>query len=133
MKGKLEDVVKNKDASIEETKAKFDKLHNKIKFKSFGKVTITQNRKEGGSKTIEEDNNEKDDDAKAKNIWKEQVTRAEEEMNEIDKLRNGKVGKIWEAKKRIVGGKKGAIQATAIVNPETGKLAVSKEEILKTT
>ena len=133
MKGKLEDDVKNKDASIEETKAKFDKLHNKIKFKSFGKVTIIQNRKEGGSKKIEEDNNDEDDDAKAQNIWKEQVTRAEEEINEIDKLRNGKVGKIWEAKKRIVGGKKGAIQATAIVNPETGKLAVSKEEILKTT
>ena len=32
-----------------------------------------------------------------------------------------------------MGGKKGTIQATAIVNPETGKLAVSKEEILKTT
>ena len=101
-------------------KAKFDKLDNKIKFKVFGKVTIIQNRKEGGSKKIEEDNNEEDDDAKAQNIWKEQVTRAEEEMNEIDKLRNGKVGKIWEAKKRIVGGKKGTIQATAIVNPETG-------------
>ena len=36
---------------------------------------------------------------------------AEEEMNEIDKLRKGKVGKIWETKKRIIGGKKGAMQA----------------------
>ena len=85
VKEKLKEVVKNKEASIEESKAKFDKLHNKIKFKAFGKVTIIQNRKEGGSKNIEEDNNEEDDNAKAHNIWKEQVTRAEEEMNEIDK------------------------------------------------
>ena len=54
-------------------------------------------------------------------------------MKEIDQLRNGKVGKIWEVKKRIIGGKKGNMQATAIINPETGRLAVTKKEILQAT
>ena len=54
-------------------------------------------------------------------------------MKEIDKLQNGKVGKIWEVKKRIIGGKKALMQATAIVNPATGKISVSKEETIQAT
>ena len=59
--------------------------------------------------------------------------RAEEEMTEIYHLRNGRVGKIWEVKKRIIGGKKATLQATAIVNPETGKLSVSKNKTIQAT
>ena len=44
-------------------------------------------------------------------------------------LKTGKVGKIWEVKKRIIGGKIAKNQPTAIINPRTGKLAVSKDEI----
>ena len=54
-------------------------------------------------------------------------------MEEIDRLRNGKVGKIWEVKKRIIGGKKANMQPTAIINPRTGKLSVSKEETIDAT
>ena len=43
------------------------------------------------------------------------------------------MGKIWEVKKRIIGGKKATMEATAIINPGTGKLSVSKEETVKAT
>ena len=54
-------------------------------------------------------------------------------MAVIDKLRNGKVGKIWEVRKKVLGGKNTMMQATAIINPETGRLAVTKDEALNAT
>ena len=44
-----------------------------------------------------------------------------------------KAGRIWDIKKNIIGGKKTPNQATAIVNPITKKLVVSKAEIKETT
>ena len=106
VKEKLARVVENKEISIEEAKKQFDKVHNKVKYKAFGKVTIKQkkiyiSKNEGDSKKKEED-----EVTKARNLWEEQASIAEKELKEIDHLRNGKVGKIWEVKKRIVGGKK---------------------------
>ena len=40
---------------------------------------------------------------------------------------------MWEIKKLIVGGKKAAQENTSILNPKTGKLAVSKKEIRQVT
>ena len=37
---KIEEVVDNKNLSVEEVKHKFDKIHNKILFQAFGKVTL---------------------------------------------------------------------------------------------
>ena len=48
-------------------------------------------------------------------------------MKERDRLKNGKVGKIWEIKKIIIGEKKANMQATANITPSTGRLAVSNE------
>ena len=44
-----------------------------------------------------------------------------------------KAGRIWDIKKNIIGGKKTPNQATAIVNPITKKLVVSKAEIKEIT
>ena len=41
--------------------------------------------------------------------------------------------KIYVMKKKIVGGKKSTNQATAIVDPNTGKLIVTKNEIKNVT
>ena len=76
---------------------------------------------------------EEDQETSSRKLWEDQVSRVEEEMKEIDKLRNGKVGKIWEVKKRIIAGKKANMQATAMINPETQRLAVTKKEILQAT
>ena len=133
VKDKLLEVVHNKNISIEEAKKKFDKLHDKIKYRAFGKVTITQNRKEKGEERVENENEEKDEERTARKIWEEQVNIVEKEMAVIDKLRNGKVGKIWEVRKKVLGGKNTMMQATAIINPETGRLAVTKDEALNAT
>ena len=130
---RLIDIVLNKEYSIDETKKRFDKVHEHIKYKAFGKVTLRQNHKEKGKKESKGNDKKEKEEDKANKQWEEEVKRAEEEIKEIDKLRNGKVGKIWEVKKRIIGGKKATMQATAVINPETGKLSVSKEETIKAT
>ena len=95
VKEKLEEVVKKKDKSIEETKEEFDKIHNKVKFKAFGKVTIKQNKKESPKRKIgDDDDQEEDEEGKARAIWEEQVARVEAEIKDIDRLKNCKVGKI---------------------------------------
>ena len=127
---KLEDVVENEETSIEETKHKFDKIHNKIKFKTFGKVTISN--KDRKPSTDDEDLKE-NEETNAKEIKEGEKERAEKEISEIERLKRCKVGKIWELKKRIIGGKNTTTQATAIINPKTNKLAVSKEEIKSAT
>ena len=48
-------------------------------------------------------------------------------------MKLSKVGKIWEIRKRIVGGVKGHFEATAITNPLDGKLVISRESIKKIT
>ena len=40
-----------------------------------------------------------------------------------------KVGKIWEIRKQVVGGKKACLDSTAIVHPVSGALVVSRNNI----
>ena len=108
--------------TIEEKMKKFNDIHEKIKFKAFGKTTIKSKPKEVKKSNVKKD--VKDDEAEA--VYQEEVKRTENEIKEIKKLKTSRVGRIWEIKKRIVGGKKASLEATAIVNPHTGKLVVSK-------
>ena len=63
----------------------------------------------------------------------EEEERARMEIEEIKQMKISKVGKVWELRKRIVEGKKALIEATAIINPEDGKLVVSNNNIKKIT
>ena len=116
--------------TIEDKMKVFERIHDKIKHKSFGKVTI-------GNKKIQHDKDSdtgnETEEEKAKNIFEEEVSRADEEIEEIKKLKISKVGKIWEMKKKIVGGKKASMETTAIVDPENNKLVVSKKQIISVT
>ena len=112
--------------SIQEAQAKFQKQHNKMKYKSFGKVSLSNKRKQV---EINDTNSVKTDDETAKLLRKEQVKRTEEELEQIRISGKGKVGQIWEIKKRVIGGKKASLESTAIINPNTGKLAVSRKAI----
>ena len=40
---------------------------------------------------------------------------------------------MWEVRKKVVGGKKAVLEATAIVNPKTKKLVVQRNEIKEVT
>ena len=105
---------------------KFRKLHNKIKFRAFGKVRIKENKtapKEGPDKKSES----------AEEMFNKQRSIAETEIERLKTEHRSKAGRIWDIKRNIIGGKKTASQATAIVNPATKKLVVLKEEVKKTT
>jgi hypothetical protein len=114
--------------SIQEKMDKFEKVHNNIKFKAFGKVHIKKRETEN---THNDSNVQRD--VKANELLEEQTKRAEKELEEIKTIGKCKVGKVWEAKKKIVNGKKAPIEATAIVHPKTGKLVVEREEIKNVT
>ena len=119
----LENLIEDKYTNIDQKYERFEKIHNKIKFKAFGKVTI------GSKKELKTQDRDKKD--VAKELLEVQQNRAEAEIKEIEKVKGGKVGKVWEIKKKVIGGKKAPIEATAIINPKTGKLAVTKSEIKK--
>ena len=48
-------------------------------------------------------------------------------------MKVGKVGMIWEIRKRVMGEKKTKPEATAIINPKTNKLVVTKSEVKAVT
>ena len=120
----LDNMIEDEDSNIDEKYSKFKKIHDKIKFKAFGKVTI------GPGKDLKRKDRVEGEDP-VKELLEAQQNRAEAEINEIEKVKGGKVGKVWEIKKKVIGGKKDTIKATAIINPKTGKLALTKSEIKK--
>ena len=120
----LKKVVGDDHTNIEEKMTKFEKIHEKIKFKAFGKVTINGNKKEMNRKKIINSDN----DDEAHELFEEQEKKAEHEIEEIKKMKLPKLGNVWEIRKRVMGGGKN-IEATAIIDPVTGKLVVSKHRI----
>ena len=129
---KLDNVIKSNEKTIEEISNKMESVLDNVRFKAFGKVTIgkknktmNQNEKETNSEIKSNDNDEID--------FTEEERKVDEELKEIEEKGKGKVGKIWEIRKRVVGGKKAMMEATAIINPKTGKLAVTKADIKEVT
>ena len=115
-------MAENKEIDVETMMTNFEKMHDKIKFRAFGKVTL------GGRITMrksEENNTEGD----AETEFNEKVRKAKKEIEEIAKTTNVKVGKIWDVRKKVLGKRKSETQATAIINPQTTNLVVSKAEI----
>ena len=94
------------------------------KWRKFNKIQEKKKNIEGDKVTVKD---------KAKDIFEEEVKRANIEIEEIKKIKTSKAGMIWEIKKRIIGGKKASLETTSILNPETNKLAVSKNEIQRVT
>ena len=117
-------MIKNDKTNIDEKYKRFEKIHDKIKFKAFGKVTIRQRR-------IPKDKLEVVGIDTATELLEAQQIRAQSEIEDIEKTKRGKVRKVWEIKKKVLGGKKTDVEATAIINPKTGNLALSKGEIKK--
>ena len=123
---KIVKVVTNEELSIEEAMKRFEKIHDKIKFRSFGKVTI------GGGKLKERDD-EESEVISAEEQLEEETKKVESEIEEIKTSKNGRVGRVWEIRRRIMGGNKLKGEQTAVINPDTNKLAVTKSEIKEAT
>ena len=114
-------VLEKEELSVEEIHDKFEKINNKIKFEAFGKVTIGDHRIE----TTEEK-----EDKDPEQVFEEQVLKAKEEIERMKGLNKGKAANVWDVRKKIMGNQK-TIEATAIVNPNTNKKVVGKNEIKK--
>ena len=76
----LKKIVEDNEATIEETYNRFEKIHNKIKFQSFGKSRI---RGAGSSKTKEADKADMNENDMIEKIMKERSTRLEKEVKEL--------------------------------------------------
>ena len=48
-------------------------------------------------------------------------------------MKKSRVGRIWEIRKRVIGGERKSIEQTAIVDPETGKVVGSRKKIKEVT
>ena len=125
---KVANIAVNTEFNIEEMMEAIEKVNTKIKFKAFGKVTIGVKKKE--NKSIKEDTIKKKD---AETILNEQVKRAKEEIDKMKNMPNGRVGKVWDVRKKILGEKKSTMEATAIKHPITNKLLMSRKEIKEAT
>ena len=119
----LDKVISDKTKTIEEVAEKVEKIHEKVKFKSFDKVTLSEKRQ----KKCCEKGDEGTEEEKAKELLDKQIKYAEEEIKKIEEKQKGHVGRIYEIKKKVTGIKKQAMLPTSVVNPKTGKLAVTKK------
>ena len=122
---KIAKELEKEETSFEDKVRKFERIHEDIKYKAFGKVKLNNKQNE--------DNNTTENKVKANDMLEEQNKRTEEEINEIKRIGKSKVGKVWEIKRKIVGNKKATVEATAVINPKSGKLVVSRDEIKKVT
>ena len=127
---KLNKVIDDDGISIEETMRKFNNMHNDIKYKAFGKVTIG-NRKEQAEE--EKDNEDDSDEKKAEEMLMDQQNIIQNELNIIKKTKNGKAGQVWAVRRKVIGEKKSKIIPNAIEDPETGKLVVNANKIKEVT
>ena len=75
----IKQVVEDETISMEEVMRKVENINDKIKFKAFGKVTIT------GRKTIRDEHDDKSEEEKAESLAEEQERKAEEEIERIRK------------------------------------------------
>ena len=49
-------------------------------------------------------------------------------INQIAKEKNCKAGRIWEIRKRVIGGNKN-MEVNAVENPQNGKLVITKKDM----
>ena len=119
--------IVNDDAdTVENIYKKFEKIHNKIKFKSFGKTRI---RKQG---FVKEDNKRVDQNV-IEVITKQKSERLEKEIADLKASSSSRPTRVFKLLENIKGPKKGGLEAVAIVDPETNDLKTSKKEIMETT
>ena len=122
---KINSVVENEVNSIEDMISKFEKFHNKIKHRAFGKVTLRNKKKITNQEVVSEHE-------RKENVEDDEV-KANKEIEEIKAMKGGRVGHIWNIRRKVFGGEKGGKEATAIINPETNKVATTKKEIKDVT
>ena len=137
---KMLEIIEDTTKDIDTVEKEIDKIETKVKFKAFGKTKKKKKifsedknerecrcRREGSCRRCKTQK-EKDDD-----LLKRQSQRIEEKVEEIKSKRQGRAGNIFQMRKEIAGPKKPGQEASAIKDPTTGELLVTKEDIMKAT
>ena len=117
----IDKLVEDTALDIDEVMDKVEKIQDKIKFGAFGKTTKKMRNKPNVMDTAMSN--------EAEDIINKQRRVAEEHLRNLSECNQGRVGKIFQIRKSIQGCKKGAMEAQAVKDPLTGKLAVSNKEI----
>ena len=120
----LLNIVNNDDLGIEEAYTRFDKMHTKMKFQSFGK----SRRKCIGSikpKEVEKT----PENTQIENILKKRSARLEKENEEL-KSYSSRPTRAFKFLEKVQGKKRCGPEAVAIVDPAfTNELKTSRKEI----
>ena len=122
---KIIEVAEDTSKTIEEVVEKVEKIHDDIKYQSFGKTTI----KIGNSAKHKQTNTNACDDAES--LLKSQTEKLEQEINKLKENKQGRSGKVFKIAESIRGPKKGYIEPQAVHDPKTGNLVVANKEIQK--
>ena len=153
---KIKAIAVNENDDIDTKMKKIDTIETKIKFSAFGK-TKPSNKKFSDTKKCKEcrllrcDPSDKrlhskkeaqgprnciscrSQDEKDKNLLKRQTDRLESSINKIKEMKLGRAGSVYKMKDEIIGHKKAKQEATAIRDPTTNELIVSKNRIKEVT
>ena len=89
---KLNSVVEKEKNSIEDVVSKFEKLHDKIKHRTFGKVTLRNKKKNTNEEVAENERKE--------NVLEDEE-KANKEIEEIKAMKGGRVGHIWNIRRKV--------------------------------
>ena len=127
----LVNIVNNDSDSVEKIHAKFESIHNKIKFKSFGKTRITTRSK---VKMINENHNGNvDDKVVIDRIIKQKSDILQKEISDLKAGSLSRPAQVFKLIEKIKGPKKVGPEACAIVDPNTKELKTTKRGILVTS
>ena len=122
-------IVNDNEKSIEDIYAKFEKMHNKIKFKSFGKTrTQCVGYEKSGKNKLPSDN-----EAVIEDIMNKLFKRLENEIESLKSSSNSRSTRAFKLVETVQGKKKGGPEAVAIIDPVTNELKTSRKAILETT
>ena len=131
---------------VEEVMRRIDILHEKIKYKAFGKTKPKTEKSRLGQEQKSAQGMEMQrqvmsaeeqsaswmeaEDLKAKELQKRQSEMLESEINEIKMMKHGRMTKVFKMREKIAGSKKQSQEVHAVKNKK-GDLIVSNEEIKK--
>ena len=104
---------------------KIDKLQDMAKFIAFDKTKIKHKKT-----TV---TNKAENSIEAKEVLKRQSEQLEKEILEIKNNKQGRATKVFKMKSRIGGSKNQSQEAHAIIDPNSGEILVSSEEIKRAT
>ena len=145
---KVKAIVADNNTDIDSKMKKVEGIENKIKFSAFGKTKPStkkwsdtgkckQCRLPGCNPSPEAQLNKcsscKTQDEKDGELIRRQSEKLELAINNIKARKLGRAGSVYKMKDEIVGHKKAKQEATAIRDPITNKLIVSKERIKEVT